>query len=112
MNIRFVGEQDGPSERELKHQFVQLFSTIEYIRVAYLAIADYQSGSPPSVVLCLHLDRGEDAGLVETLGKIFNAMFNVDEHLDVLFIDDEDEARLKTVCLPFYRSTHKYSNSL
>ena len=62
----------------------------------------YQDGSAPSVVLCLHSDRGADAELVGTIGKVFTPMFSVDNHLDVLFVNESQETELKKVCVPFY----------
>jgi hypothetical protein len=102
MNIRFFGEKDGSSERELKQKLAHLFERTSDIQNAYLAIVDYQDGQPPSVVLHLEWTVGEDHELVGQISKIFSVMFSIDEHLDMLFLNESQKAELDNVCLPFY----------
>jgi hypothetical protein len=104
MKIHFLGEQDGASEQELKQKLVELLSGVKIIKAAYLAIADYQDGSAPSIVLCLRSERGADTELVGSIGEIFSSMFNAEEHLDVLFANENEENELREVCRPFYSS--------
>jgi hypothetical protein len=103
-NIRFVGEQEGAVERELKDRLAKLFEVNKHVLRAYLANVDYQDVTPIGVALCLHSTTGEDLDLVQQIRTIFAAMFNSDQHLDVLFLSQMQEERLKEVCSPFYIS--------
>jgi hypothetical protein len=103
-SIRFVGEQDGPSEHDFKRDISILLGTRKDVRSAYLAIADYSDGLPLKVVLCLRLEKGEDKKLLRQVNKIFAKMFSHTESLDVLFLDEAEESCLKRICLPFYQT--------
>jgi SseB protein C-terminal domain len=101
--IEFIAEKtEGPPERELKQKLVPILEEAGDISAAYLAIADYRDGSPPSVVLCLRSEKGDDPVIVSRIGKIFAQVFNAKEHLDVLFMDAQKESAVRTVCSPFY----------
>lgn len=43
-SVRFLGEQDGVSERRLKERFVELFRKQATVEHAYLALADHSDG--------------------------------------------------------------------
>lgn len=97
--IRFVGEQDGPSEQGLKLVLADMFARTRVQR-AYLARVDYGDPGAYEVALCL---RGaEDPGLLEGISRQFASLFGSEVHMDILFLDDELEAELRTVCSPFY----------
>ena len=100
--IRFVGEQDGPPERELKQQLVAVFKNNPSVQHAYLAQVVYADASDISVCLCIKPDCGDDPALVKEIGEVFAVIFRTEEHLDILFIRDDQEAELKQVCEPFY----------
>jgi type III secretion system (T3SS) SseB-like protein len=102
MNIRFIGEKDGPTERELKETLGTIFSTIKDVQRAYLATVDYLDEQPPSVMLCLCTAHGDSVELVTKIQEIFTPMFSSNEHLDVCFITEMEEIRLMGVCRPFY----------
>ena len=99
--LEFLGEQDGEPERELKQKLTPILEEAR-VKAAYLAIADYRDGSPPSVVLCLRSDKGADAVIVAQIGKVFAEVFNAKEHLDVLFMDSRKESAVRAVCSAFY----------
>ena len=46
-----------------------------------------------------------DQLLLERVRAIFAEMFNSQEHLDVLFMRDDQEQQLRSVCGPFYESS-------
>jgi hypothetical protein len=101
--IEFIGEKvEGPPELRLKQMLVPILEEVPEIKSAYLAVADYRDGSPPSVVLCLRSEKGADAPLVLRIGKVFSELFNTEEHLDVLFMDSRKESRVRSLCAPFY----------
>jgi hypothetical protein len=40
--------------------------------------------------------------------RSFGALFDADAHLDVVFLDDEDDARFANACAPFYNRPTRY----
>jgi hypothetical protein len=104
--VKFVGEQDGSPERDLKAQFIKLFREQSTIQRAYLARTDYGDATGVNVALCVKSSTGEDTSLVSSVSAIFGEMFGSHEHLDVLFIRDDEEQQLRVVCTAFYERAH------
>jgi len=102
-NIRFIGEQDGIPERELKSKLSALFETDERIWKAYLARVDFGKGT--EIALCLRTVMGPDDILAEKILKIFALLFVKRDFLDIIFINSEQESDLTQVCKPFYTQT-------
>jgi hypothetical protein len=102
---RFVGEQDGVSERDLKACFVELFRKQPTVERAYLALAEHGDGRGVHVTLALRCPSGEDPSLIRRLANTFSSMFGSHEHLDMMFIREDQERQLQAVCKPFYRAT-------
>jgi hypothetical protein len=102
--VRFVGEQDGPSERDLKGRFVELFRGEPSVERAYLARAEHGDESGVHVTLCLKCSPAEDSSLLPKLADIFGNMFGSHEHLDIRFLGEVEEHQLRSVCIPFYSS--------
>jgi hypothetical protein len=100
--IRFVGEQDGVPERELKSCLVEFFQRDQSIVKAYLAQVAYSQQSPTAVALCLCSQFGPDRGVAEKIGKLFGSMFGGHEHLDIIFLEDQQESDLAKVCPSFF----------
>jgi hypothetical protein len=99
----FLGEQDGPPERELKTLLAQLFDHEGGVLRAYLAQVSY-GDSANSVALCVRVGSQGSKRLVEKIGKVFGGMFGEHEHLDIIFLDDAQEGSLKTSCSAFFNS--------
>jgi hypothetical protein len=102
--IKFVGEQDGSAERDLKARLVELFHCEPTVRSAYLARTDYRDATGVHVALCIKSSVGEYVLLKRKVVDIFSAMFGSHEHLDVLFIRGDQEEELQQVCAAFYRA--------
>lgn len=100
--LRFIGEQDGPSERELKERLTDFFQHDQSVRAAYLARASYGESSQVSVALCLRTQFGADPGMAEKIGRIFASMFGGQQRLDIIFPTTEQETALAKVCAPFF----------
>jgi hypothetical protein len=100
--IRFVREQEGVPERALKDALVKLFEADERIWKAFLAVVDHGPKTALSATLCLRTVMGPDKTLVAKIGDIFASQFHATQHLDILFVDGEQEADLARVCSPFY----------
>ena len=45
-----------------------------------------------------------DESLIREIGAVFASMFGRDQHLDMLFIDGDQEQALARVCRPFYEA--------
>jgi SseB protein C-terminal domain len=99
--VRFLKEHDGPPERELKGRLIELLQREETIRAAYLAQVVYAGNQTPVVALCLRADR-PDRDVVGKVGEIFSSMFVARQHLDILFLDDGQEAQLAGCCRAFW----------
>jgi hypothetical protein len=102
--INFIGEQDGPSERELKASLVELFRGEPTVERAYLARVDYDDETGVHVALCVKSSVGENYSLNPRVANIFAGGFGTHEHLDTLFLRDDQEQELRRVCIPFYRA--------
>jgi SseB protein C-terminal domain len=99
--LRFLREQDGPPERELKGYLIELFRREKGIRTAYLAQVAYAHDQENAVALCLRADRASDE-VIGRIGQIFSSMFGAHEHLDILFLSDDQEAQLARCCRAFW----------
>ena len=99
-SIRFVGEQDGEPERELKDAMSALFTNEPDVRAAYLALVVFSGVDQPQVVLCLA--SPENPQLAARAGDVFTPMFGNGAFLDMLFLSEEQEGQLEKVCRPFY----------
>lgn len=102
--IRFLGEQDGPSEQVLKNKLVDLFHSEKSVTRAYLARFDLGSDESAGVILGLKTQRGPDKKVVEKVGAVFASIFNATQHLDIAFLTDGQEDRIAKVCKPFFES--------
>jgi hypothetical protein len=104
-SLSFLGEQDGPPERELKAQFCQLLQNRACVQHAYLARVDYGNPGEYHVALCLRMTISDDAKLKKAIGEVFAQKFGRHEHLDVIFVREDQEDDLSKVCRPFYVAT-------
>ena len=103
--MRFVGEQDGQPERLLKDRLAELFRQYKTISAAYLARADIGNGLI-TVILALRAESSPDQRVIEKVGSFFASIFAREEHLDIFFISEAQEAELTKVCSPFFWKPH------
>ena len=101
--IAFLGEQDGPVERELKAKFSQCFSRNLYVNAAYLVRVRYGRSPEIKVALCLEAPEEMAPAIVEELGSEFREMFNSRESLDIMFLSEERKRAVTAVAKPFYQ---------
>jgi hypothetical protein len=104
LHISFICEQDGKIEREFKKNLSILLREGNKPLRAYLSQVKYgDSDDQFSVAVCYMLEAGaEDLNLVAKTSKLFQSMFGSHEHLDVVFLNDEQENCLRQVACPFY----------
>jgi hypothetical protein len=100
--IDFVGPQLGPVEDGLKAAFSEVLAATPTAGSAYLARIYRGNASTQTVALCIRSAIGVDDKLEERLVVLFKERFRHDQQLDVLFLIEEDELRLREVCAPFY----------
>ena len=102
-DITFIGEQDGAHEQRLKEAISVLLDLNATVARAYLARVRYDDGTTGGVMLGLvTFDKKESGKLALQMDRVFGALFNTEAHLDVVFLDDEGEARIRKACQPFY----------
>ncbi len=101
--VRFLREQDGRPERLLKGRLVESFKQGDEVQRAYLA--QISSGEQSGVALCLKTRHGPDPNVVREVGSIFAGIFVKQEHLDILFLNENQESALRNVCAPFYAAS-------
>jgi hypothetical protein len=104
-SLSFLGEQDGPPERELKAQFCELFQDRAHVQRAYLARVDYGNPIEHHVALCIRMTTPDDVKLKKAIGSLFAQKFGAHEHLDVILVQEGQEADLGKVCRPFYAAS-------
>src|SRR5437870_4855273 len=99
--IRFLQEQDGEAERDLKSSLSILFQKLGSVRQAYLVRVAYGDSAFHNVALCLRSDDGAEV-IVREVSSIFSAMFGGHEHLDIMFLSHEQETEILNICRPFF----------
>jgi len=101
--IAFLGEQDGPVERDLKVKLTELFLLEISISRVSLARVHYHDSPVDSVALCLRSDSPPERTLVDKIGKVFASLFNGREHLDILFLNEQQQVSVDKCCKPFFQ---------
>ena len=103
--IHFLCEQDGEPERNFKTILIPIFKNHIGIQRAYLARINYGNDAEENVALCIILESGKQQELANELGKAFHNFFAKGQHIDIIFINREQENALSEVCEPFYRAS-------
>jgi hypothetical protein len=101
---KFIGEQDGAAERDLKARFGELLRHEPMVERAYLARAEHRDGTGVHVTLAIKRSCGADPSLIPKLASIFTGIFGSHEHLDMMFVREDQEQQLRSVCRPLYRA--------
>ena len=99
-NIKYIGEQDGAIEKELKSEITKIFKDNKGVKRAYLAQAIYGESLNCDVILCIN--GKEDINLIRSIDECFSRIFNQHMHLDIIFIEKDKEIEVQRVCKPFY----------
>lgn len=102
-HIEFVGGQEGAGEARLTHSLKRLFGERSDVRRAYLTRVRYGADQPIDIALCLVGDESE--ALHDAICKLFWAMFEQGQHLDVIILRDDEEPRVRELSAPFYERT-------
>jgi hypothetical protein len=100
--VNFVGEQDGPSERELKQCLTDAFIQLGSVTTAYLARVEHESPTEQHVALCFVIDESAPEPIVAAVTEIFRSMFSSEVQLDIIPLSKEQESRISLVCRAFF----------
>ena len=97
-SIRFLQEQDGPNEQQLKAALMADLVAYGASR-AYLARVQYRGSTTPDVALCVA--GPHSSGLLRSVDACFGKLAGRDAHLDIVFLTEAQETDLQKVCNPF-----------
>jgi hypothetical protein len=100
-SLRFLCEQDGAAERQIKEQWLPILEGAPHIRRAFLVRAQY-ADQTEHVILALSSTDGSDAALMDALRIPYAAIFREDCPLDMAFINEAQQSHIERVCPPFY----------
>ena len=102
---QFLGEQDGPNEREIKDQWVAVLAQTVDVKKAFLVRTIAGSDGSPNVMLCIFPSIADPHALVQKLADLFRAKFDTDTFVDIVFLNSAQEADVSRVAKPFYSAT-------
>jgi hypothetical protein len=102
--VRFVGEQDGIPERDLKDKISGLLHRLQFKGRAYLARVEYGESRGFDVALCVSHPGGAEPALQAGVTRIFADTFRTSEHLDVIVLSDSKEREIRAVARPFFQA--------
>jgi hypothetical protein len=106
--ITLVGDHDGAHEQRLKEAISVLLDLNATVTRAYLVRASYDGITGGVVLGLVTHDKKESGKLALQMDRAFGALLNTDAHLDVVFLDDEGDARIRKTCRPFYSYRASY----
>lgn len=90
----------GEGEERLVAALALLLADHREVERAYLARVRYGEGQPLDMALCLV--GAESDALYAALRKLFHAMFEQGQHLDIVFVSPDEEARLHELAPAIY----------
>jgi hypothetical protein len=105
VELRFLGEQDGPVESDLKRALSHLFRERNTVLRAYLARVQYGHSVNLSVALCVAFNSPyviDDT--VNAAAELFHETFAKGQMLEIIPVNAQLERNLARVCNPFYAS--------
>ena len=111
-SIYFLGEKDGESEREIKNIWTKLLAKLDGVNEAYLPVISLNESREASPALCLYpypKSEKEKKIVLHTLGEAFVKIFHGSQHLDMLFLSEEERKSCLKKCRPFYKKIPDFS---
>jgi hypothetical protein len=102
--VRFLAEQKGPTESILTKLLSDKLAMSGLVHRAYLVRATYgQDATCTSIVLAIRTHSGgEERSLLPSVNAAFASIFGAHEHLDILFVRENQEEAIRKVCQAFY----------
>lgn len=106
--IIYLSEQTGDTENIFKDRLKILFEKWNLIEKAYLVTITYANNNSIFVALCLRLSKYDNKNkILQEIKNIFTNMFNSDQQLDIIFLNDSEEETIKRKCNPFFINKNK-----
>ncbi|HQR08646.1 MAG TPA: enhanced serine sensitivity protein SseB C-terminal domain-containing protein [Gemmatales bacterium] len=99
----FIGQQQGGGADLLHTEFRPALSALPQVKRAYFCKLRYPGAGLPGAAVCVVSSTGEDIRVVEALATVIRANLGSGSHIDILFLSPSLEARLSSVCQPFYK---------
>ena len=99
---KFLCEQSGPLEDQLKERLRAMFDRVGDVTKAYLLRVAYGGDVGQGVILGLSANARKMHSLVRQIGEIFANLFSRGQHLDIVLLDKDSERDAATVGRPFY----------
>ena len=103
--IRFLCEQRGSPEGELKDLLSKYFKSELAVSGAFLLRVTYGDSAEQQVALCISGEGLDQKVVVENTSQIFRRLFNTEQSLDIIFLHAEQEREALKVGKPFYVQT-------
>jgi type III secretion system (T3SS) SseB-like protein len=100
-SVVFLSDQRGPQERKLQAELIREVFSQRMVRRAYLVRVEYPNETR-HVALCLAAERSDRERLVESIGRVFRRLFDNHTHMDIMFVNYEQEQQLEKKCTPFF----------
>lgn len=104
-SVQYIAEQDGETEKEFKILVTGFLSQFEEPIRAYLCRVTYLEEVNPdgfNVAMCLASDTEAMDEMRDGIASIFIQMFGKHEHLDIMFVNKDQEIKIRKVCQPFF----------
>jgi hypothetical protein len=100
--VTFIGEQDGPAERELKTRLIECLSVEIEVKKAYLVRVSYENNPNQKVAICIQGGGDRASRIVNCLGSVFSRQFSQKESLDVIFLTRDQLHDISAAAEPFF----------
>lgn len=110
-NLKFLCEQKGTVETELKNILKTYFQTAPSVKNAFLIRGEH-SKTEPCVLLCLDMDLKFKENILTNVAKIFSNIFVRDQFLDILIINKNQKHEIQKIAKPFYSKTSLFKKIL
>lgn len=104
-DINYISEQDGATEHDFKIKITDMLNK-EKIKVsAYLITIQYGNNSNKySTAICYNSNIENHESLLNNTQNIFYNMFSTNEFLDIIFLDNSYEEKVRKIACPFFIS--------
>lgn len=99
--IIFLPLYDGETELLLKEKLRFAFRFEKRIELAYLVYAQHSNTRETTIIL--GIKAPEEQAIIEKTAVVFASIFDAKQHLDILFISDEQERQIQAIAFPFYK---------
>jgi len=96
-----VGSPEGQAAADFRNAVLPLLRGDTSVRRAFLVWVTYGDDSNASVALLV--EAPFNPALRAEIGRVFVAMFNADQSLDIIFVDADRAGGAEAQATPFYR---------